>query len=43
MFVLVDLGLIVKSGEGQIEFSVVSDGGECQLPGAFYWIKKHCS
>ena len=27
----------------EIEFSVVSDRGECQLPDAFYWIKKYCS
>ena len=27
----------------EIEFSVVSDRGECQLPDAFYRIKKYCS
>ena len=29
-------------GKVKIEFSVVSDRGECQLPDAFYWIKKYC-
>ena len=24
----------------KIEFSIVSDRGECELPDAFYWIKK---
>ena len=27
----------------KIEFSVVPGRGECQLPGAFYQIKKYCS
>ena len=28
-------------GKIKIEFSVVSDSEECQLPDAFYWIKKY--
>ena len=27
---------------GKVEFSIVSDRGECQLPDAFYRIKKYC-
>ena len=30
-------------GMVKIEFSVVSDRWECQLPDAFYRIKKYCS
>ena len=30
-------------GKVNIEFSVVSDRGVCQLPDAFYRIKKYCS
>ena len=42
--------LLTKGGRGvfdlgkvEIEFSIVSDRGECQLPDAFYQIKKYCS
>ena len=40
------LGRVVyrlKGAGGVFEFSGVSDRGECQLPDAFYRIKKYCS
>ena len=30
-------------GKVKIEFPAFDDRGECQLPNAFYWIKKFCS
>ena len=33
-------GGVKKLAKVEIEFSIVSDRGECQLPDAFHWIKK---
>ena len=32
-----------KLAQVEIEFSIVSNRGECQVSDAFYWIKKYCS
>ena len=36
-------GGVDDPGKVKIEFYVVPDKGECQLPDAFYQIKKYCS
>ena len=36
-------GGVDDPGKVKIEFSVVSDRRECQLPDAFYRIRKYCS
>ena len=36
-------GGVDDPGKVKIELSVVPDRGECQLPDAFYHIKKYCS
>ena len=36
-------GVVFDLGKVKIEFSVVSDRGDCQPPDAFYCIKKYCS
>ena len=37
------LGRVFDLGMVEIEFSIVSDRGECQLSDAFYRINKYCS
>ena len=34
---------VIDLGKVKIELSIVSDREECQLPDAFYRIKKYCS
>ena len=36
-------GGVDDPGKVEIEFTVVPDRGECQLPDTFYQIKKYCS
>ena len=36
-------GGVDDPGKVEIEFTVVPDRGECQLPNTFYQIKKYCS
>ena len=36
-------GGVDDPGKAEIEFTVVTDRGECQLPDTFYQIKKYCS
>ena len=36
-------GGVDDPGKVEIEFTIVPDRGECQLPDTFYQIKKYCS
>ena len=36
-------GGVDDPGKVEIDFTVVPDRGECQLPDTFYQIKKYCS
>ena len=43
LLIIKGAGGVDDPGKVEIEFTVVPDRGECQLPDTFYQIKKYCS